>query len=150
MGDLGSTSESKTFVVGINYMSESCGRVSKPISFSDKISMNMVGQVREYSIRAMQELNDAIVKTDWSTMPYRIPFLVDVSGKVQTQTGTGVGNVTISYCHIDPATGVNSVVAGYCPLITFVTDKFGEYSGEIRVSNKDWVNIAEHINVTAS
>ena len=150
MGDLGSAPESKTFVVGINYMSESCGRVSKPISFSDMISMSMVGVVREYSIRAIQEIGGSLVKTDWSTMPYRIPFLVKVSGKVQTKSGAGVGNVTISYCHIDTTTGVDSVVTGYCPLISFVTDKFGEYSGEIRVSNKDWTNSAEHFNVTAS
>lgn len=131
-------------------MSESCGRISKPISFSDKISMNMVGVVREYSIRAIQTIGDQLKKTDWSTMPYRIPFLVQISGKVQTASGTGVGNVLISYCHIDPVTGVNSIMPGYCPLITFTTNKFGEYAGEIRVSNKDWVNTAEHFNVTAS
>lgn len=92
---MGSLESTKALAVGINYPSLGCGRVSQHISFVDKLSKNKVGVVREYSIRAVQDINGTISATGYTTMPYRIPFLVEVSGTVTTEAGSGVENVHV-------------------------------------------------------
>lgn len=138
----------KMLAVGINYPSLGCGRVSQHISFADKLSKNEVGAVREYSIRAVQDINGTVVATGYTTMPYRIPFLVKVSGTVKTQAGVGVQNVKVAYCHVDPDTAEMDTDTNYCPLQTFVTNKLGQFTGEIRVSNVKWDNVIEYFNVS--
>jgi hypothetical protein len=137
--------------MGINYASDKCGRTSKHISFADKLSMDMVGVVREYGISVIQTYQGAEnTVSSMTKAAYRIPFYADVSGQVTTIYGTGVPNVIISFCHIDPNTGLQSEVAGECPLKKFVTDKRGEFSGTIQVSQPSWVLTLEYFNVTAS
>jgi len=139
-------------VVGINYPSTGCGRISKHISFTDKESSKLVGQTREYAIRAIQTTNKSISDGDVTSvtvMPYRIPFYVQVSGTVKTVSGTGVDNVRVYFCHIDPATGRNDVNLAFCPLQVFTTDKRGQFEGEIRVSDPSWTNLFEYFNITA-
>jgi len=130
VGDLGSDISEKKFVVGINYPSTGCGRVSKHISFTDKESSKLVGQTREYAIRAIQTTKSSPVESDVTSvtvMPYRIPFYVQVSGTVKTGSGTGVENVKVSFCHIDPVTGLNDIRTAFCPLQVFTTDKRGQF-----------------------
>ena len=149
---MGSSEYSKTFVVGVNYPSSGCGRTAKHISFADKQSMKLVGQLFEYGIRAVQQPNKTLglVNTELSTAAYRIPFYVEVTGSVSTKAGTGVSGVSVNFCHVDPVTAVNEVNADYCPLQTFITDNRGQLNGFIRVSNVNWTNSVEYFNVTAS
>jgi len=152
VGDQGSDISEKNLVAGINYPSMGCGKVNKNISFVDKKSIEMVGQTREYAIRAIQTTKSSPVESDVTSvtvMPYRIPFYVQVSGTVKTGSGTGVENVKVSFCHIDPATGLNDVREAFCPLQMFMTDKRGRFQGEIRVSDPNWTNLVEYFNVTA-
>ena len=150
MGDLSSSSALKNFVVGINYPSSGCGRTSQHISFADRRHMNNLGQMFEYGVRAVQNIRGRNNVTFMTTAPYRIPFLTTVGGTVTTGSNVGVPGVKVSFCHIDPVTAVNDVDADYCPLQTFVTDKRGQFSGDLRVSNVKWVNQMEYFNVTAS
>jgi hypothetical protein len=85
-----------------------------------------------------------------TVMPYRIPFYVKVSGQVKTKSSVGVQNVVVSYCHIDPNTGVDDVDLSFCPYAQFITDVRGYYSGEIRVSNVNWKYTVEDFNITAA
>jgi len=151
VGDYGSSSDVKTFVIGINYPSFGCGRYSQHISFVDKVNSNSVGQIKEYGIRAIQQLNSSYEEvTSMSLMTYRIPYLVSIAGSVSTVSGVGVEGVTVSLCHIDPLTAVDDIDTNYCPLKQFTTDKRGLFSGEIRVSNPSFQNIIEYFNITAS
>ena len=146
MGNVDTAITSKTFVVGIPYASVGCGHVFSPISFVDKLNEDSVGLVKEYSIRTIQ--NGSL--SNVTSFPYRIPFRVLVSGQVVTQSGVGVEDVRVSYCHIDPLTGVNDLNTIYCPLLVLVSDKRGSFSGEVRVSDPDWNNLIEYFNVTAA
>ena len=157
-GNLGSKDSDKTFSVGINYPSRGCGRISQHISFADKVNMNSVGKIVEYGIRAIQTVTnmDDVSKpvfedqlTSMSKHLYRIPYLVFVSGTVKTKSGVGVENVTISYCHIDRNTGANDINSAWCPIASFVTDKLGQWQGQIEVSDINWINKIENFNITA-
>ena len=55
----------------------------------------------------------------------------------------------MSYCHIDRVTGQQDTDPNYCPLATFTTDKLGQWSGEIQVSDLKWTNKVENFYVTA-
>ena len=101
MGDAGSADYTKTFVVGIPFPSSGCGRIANFIYFSDKQSGSMVGQVREYGIRAVVKTSaagTALAVSNMTTMPYRIPFLVQVGGTVTTVSGSGMANVSVCVC----------------------------------------------------
>ena len=148
VGDYNSSEESKKFVVGINYPSYGCGRISQHISFVDQIHSKSVGQVKEYGIRAIQFVNGSEVLTNMSVMPYRIPFLADIHGSVQTLSGSGVEGVTVSFCHIDPLTGLENTNVDYCPFQKFRTDKLGLFSGEFRISDPLFNKPIEYFNVT--
>lgn len=150
VGDYQSAVESKTFVVGINYPSFGCGRVSKHISFADKVNAQAIGQIKEYGIRAIQLVNNAEEVTGMSVTPYRIPFLVQVSGSVLTTSRSGVEGVTVSFCHIDPLTAEEDTDQNYCPFKQFTTDKRGLFSGEFRISNPFFNNSVEYFDVTAN
>ena len=116
---------SKRFVVGINYASEGCGRTVNPIAYTDKLSQNDVGQIKEYGIRALQSPKP----TSMYLIAYRIPFLVEVTGTVKTKSGTGVSNVQVSYYHIDPNTGLidENNNGAYAPVNFFTTDFFWQF-----------------------
>ena len=135
-------------MVGISYPASGCGRTSRHISFSDKQSMSKVGQMFEYGVRSVQLIKGANQVSTMTTAGYRIPFLADMEGTVQTGSGTGVAGVQIRICHIDADTGVADTDSDYCPLQTFITDKRGQFKGEIRVSNVNWVNQIEYFIVT--
>ena len=151
MGDFGSLAESKKFVVGINYPSYGCGRQSHHISFVDNVNSNLVGQVKEYGIRAIQIINGSEeAVTSMSVMPYRIPFLVKISGSVSSVSGVGVEGVTVSFCHIDPLTAKEDIDANFCPFQSFSTDKRGFFNGEFRISSPVFSNLIESFNVTAN
>ena len=160
VGLFGTIDTSKTFAVGIPYSSAGCGRVSQHISFADKVNMNSVGVLLEYGIRAIQTYTDYdnvtnpnIVITNgitsMSKRQYRIPYLVYITGTVATQSGSGVEGVTISYCHISRVTGQRDTNLNHCPLATFVTDKLGQWSGQIQVSDIAWKNTIENFYVDA-
>ena len=158
-GNFGSSDTDKTFSVGINYASKGCGRISQHISFTDKVNMNSVGQLLEYGIRAIQTYtvsNDTgghtlMVDqlTSMSKRQYRIPYLAYVSGMVQTQSGVGVENVIVTYCHVDRKTGKRDLNHHYCPTATFTTDKLGQWLGEIYVSDISWNNKVENFFIEA-
>ena len=146
--------------MGINYASIGCGRTSNHISFTDKVNMNSVGQMLEYGIRAIQTYTNydstlspkpvmTNIVTNMSKRQYRIPYLVFVSGTVKTESGVGVEDVAVSYCHIDRVTGQADTDSNYCPIATFATDKLGQWSGEIHVSDLKWTNKVENFFVTA-
>ena len=160
VGALGSSDTDKRFCVGINYASIGCGRTSSHISFADKVNMNSVGQMLEYGIRAIQTYTNfdstlspkpvtANTVTNMSKRQYRVPYLVYVSGTVKTESDAGVEGVSVSYCHIDRVTGQQDTDPNYCPLATFTTDKLGQWSGEIQVSDLKWTNKVENFYVTA-
>lgn len=88
-----------------------------------------VGVVKEYGIKAIQKIKNILTSSNMTVAPYRIPFLVQVSGYVKTQAGTGVKNVSVEYCHLDRATSETDPIQSYCPLVTYQTDIFGFYSG---------------------
>ncbi len=91
VGDVNSPNDNKTFVVGINYPSHGCGRVSNHISFSDKLNLNAVGQIKEYAVKAVQgKDSSAQVYTSASVFAYRIPFLAEIGGFVKTNSQGGV------------------------------------------------------------
>jgi hypothetical protein len=74
----------------LSTQSMDCGRISQMFSNVDKPSIDDVGDVKEYAIRASQ--TDAQGKsspTNVTTIAYRIPFLIDVSGAVKTASGSG-------------------------------------------------------------
>lgn len=50
VGAPGSSESSKTFIVGINYPSFSCGRISQQINLKDSIRKNDVGLLYEYGM----------------------------------------------------------------------------------------------------
>ena len=104
----------------------------------------------EYGVRAVQSIRGRNNVTYLTTAAYRIPFLTSITGTVVTASGVGVPRVQVSFCHIDPDTAVNDQDTDYCPLQTFVTDKRGQFSGDLRVSNVNWVNQIEYFNVTAN
>ena len=91
--------------------------------------MNNVGQLFEYGIRAIQTYTisegsqSGTIMTDQLTKmtnhQYRIPYLVYVKGTVKTQSGTGVENITVSYCHIDRNKGQRDTNLVYCPIASF-------------------------------
>ena len=122
------------------------------ISFTDKQAYKYVGQVREYSIRAIQSITglDADNRlTSMSIAPYRIPYLAKLSGMIETKSNAGVGGVTINICHIDPITGKKDTRDNKCPFIQFTSDQRGSFNGDIRVSDILWNNMIEYFNVTA-
>ena len=158
VGNLGSTDSQKTFSVGINYASTGCGRVAQHISFADKVNMNSVGQMLEYGVRAIQtytnlDSNPPIQYTNqvtsMSKRQYRVPYLAYVSGTVVTQSGVGVEGVTVTYCHIDRNTGQNDTNPGFCPIASFTTNLLGEWSGQILVSDVNWIDTVENFYITA-
>ena len=93
----------------------------------------------EYAITATQSYfkgNGTIVApTEMFKFPYRIPFLVNIDGNVNYKGGGGVESVKVAICHIERSTQLPDANSQYCPLVTWVTDAFGHFSGEIRVSD---------------
>ncbi len=139
VGEFGGDDASKTNVVTIPTGQAGCGRKANPISFTDQISSMSVGQIMEYTISATQSFPNGsqtyLAPTEMFKFPYRIPFLVVVSGEVKYKAGGGVQGVSVAFCHLDRTTKVRDSNPQYCPLITLVTDVFGQFSGEIRVSD---------------
>lgn len=45
---------------------------------------------------------------------------------------------------------MNDADTNYCPLQTFVTNKLGQFTGEIRVSDTKWNNRIEYFNVSSN
>ena len=152
IGAQGSEQSSKSFVVGINYPSFSCGRLSEHISFLDTKRKNAVGQLFEYGVVAIE--SDSYIspstQTAMTIFPYRIPFYIRITGLVVDRDGVGVPHVGVNFCHIDSNTGKPDTDPDYCPVATFYTDKRGEISGELRVSDINWANLIESFDVTAS
>ena len=138
VGEPGSDDSTKTNVVTIPTGLSGCGRTSNPISFTDQISAMSVGQIMEYAISATQSpdgISTSLVPTEMFKFPYRIPFLVAIDGNVKFKGGNGVENVSVALCHLDKATSLPDTNPQYCPLITLITDLFGHFAGEIRVSD---------------
>ena len=112
---------------------------ANPISFTDQISSMSVGQIMEYTISATQSYPNGtgtyVAPTDMFKFPYRIPFLVVVNGDVKYKSGGGVQGVSVTFCHLDRTTQLPDANSQYCPLITLISDAFGHFSGEIRVSD---------------
>ena len=139
VGELGGSDATKTNVVTIPTGLAGCGRTANPISFTDQISSMSVGQVMEYAISATQTFpngsNSFLAPTEMFKFPYRIPFLVVVNGNVKYKSGGGVQYVQVAFCHLDKVTQLPDSNSQYCPLVTFVSDVFGHFGGEIRVSD---------------
>ena len=139
VGEVGGDDATKSNVVTIPSSLSGCGRTASPISFTDQLSTMSVGQIMEYAITATQSYfrgNGTIVSpTEMFKFPYRIPFLVNIDGNVNYKGGGGVESVKVSICHIDRSTQLPDTNSQYCPLVTWVTDAFGHFSGEIRVSD---------------
>jgi hypothetical protein len=145
VGALGSAGSTKISVVTISPGQLNCGRVANPISLADLISSPLVGQIREYGITATQNAYNAssvqnvcnatvpTATTVMTTFPYRIPFLTLVSGLVVSATGDPLVGVKIDICHVLKTTF--EVDAEFCPVITLLSDGFGHFQGEIRVSD---------------
>lgn len=116
--------------------------------------MNKVGRQVEYSIRVIQTYNQGgtVYKDQLSnvaSIAYRIPFYSKVRGIVKTPSGVGVPSVVVSYCRINPSTGLNDNNMFYCPVATFVTDSRGQYSGVVTQGGIDFKTTVEHFNVSA-
>lgn len=139
VGEVGSDDNTKTVVVTIPTGLAGCGRGANPISFTDQISSLSVGQIMEYGIAATQSYPNGtgsyIAPTEMFKFPYRIPFLVLVNGDVKYKNGGGVQYVKVAFCHLDKTTQLPDANPQYCPLVTFVSDAFGHFAGEIRVSD---------------
>ena len=139
VGELGGNDATKSNVVTIPSNLAGCGRTASPISFTDQLSAMSVGQIMEYAITATQSYfkgNGTIVApTEMFKFPYRIPFLVNIDGNVNYKGGGGVESVKVAICHIERSTQLPDANSQYCPLVTWVTDAFGHFSGEIRVSD---------------
>lgn len=151
MGAPGSSESSKTFIFGINYPSFSCGRIAQHINLKDSIRKNDVGRLYEYGIVAIQkDSSGEDTQSQMTIASYRIPFLVEVRGTVTNKNNIGVKNVRVEICHINSETGLNDANPNYCPLTDFKTDSRGEFSGEIRVADRNWANLVEYFRVTAS
>lgn len=139
VGELGGDDATKTNVVTISTGLAGCGRTASPISFTDQISSMSVGQIMEYGISATQSYpngsREYIAPTEMFKFPYRIPFLVVINGDVKYKGGGGVQYVKIAFCHLDKTTQMPDADSQYCPLITFISDVFGHFGGEIRVSD---------------
>ena len=138
VGELGSDDSTKTNVVTIPTGLSGCGRTANPISFTDQISAMSVGQIMEYAISATQSpdgISTVLVPTEMFKFPYRIPFLVSIDGDVKFRGGGGVEYVNVAFCHLDKATKLPDPNTQYCPVVTFITDLFGHFTGEIRVSD---------------
>ena len=139
VGEVGGDDATKTNVVTIPTGLAGCGRTSNPISFTDQISAMSVGQIMEYAISATQSYPNGtgtyVAPTEMFKFPYRIPFLVVINGDVKYKGGGGVQYVNVAFCHLDVVTQLKDTNPQYCPLVTFVTDVFGHFAGEIRVSD---------------
>ena len=139
VGEFGSDDSTKTNVVTISTGFTGCGRTSNPISFTDQISSMSVGQIMEYGISATQTYPNGtgtyIAPTEMFKFPYRIPFLVAINGVVKYKNGGGVQYVEVAFCHLNKETQLPDSNLQYCPLVTFVTDAYGHFAGEIRVSD---------------
>ena len=139
VGEVGGDDATKTNVVTISTGLAGCGRTANPISFTDQISAMSVGQIVEYGIYATQSYPSGsgtkVAPTEMFKFPYRIPFLVLVSGDVKFKGGSGVQYVNVAFCHLERKTKLPDINPQYCPLITFITDEFGHFAGEIRVSD---------------
>ena len=140
VGEQGSDDSTKTNVVTISTGLAGCGRTSNPISFTDQISAMSVGQIMEYAISATQTYPNGtgtyVAPTEMFKFPYRIPFLVIINGDVKYKNGGGgVQYVNVAFCHLDKTTQLPDSNTQYCPLVTFVTDAYGHFAGEIRVSD---------------
>ena len=140
VGEVGGDDATKTSVVTIPTSLTGCGRTSTPISFTDQISSMSVGQIVEYAITATQSYTNStgswVAPTGMFKFPYRIPFLVTVNGDVKYKNGGGgVEFVRVAFCHLDKSTQQPDTSSQYCPLITLVSDQFGHFAGEIRVSD---------------
>ena len=139
VGEVGGDDSTKTNVVTISTGLAGCGRTSNPISFTDQISAMSVGQIMEYGISATQTYPNGtgtyVAPTEMFKFPYRIPFLVVVNGDVKYKGGGGVQYVKVAFCHLNKETQLPDSNPQYCPLVTFVTDIYGHFAGEIRVSD---------------
>lgn len=139
VGEVGGDDATKTNVVTIPTGLTGCGRTANPISFIDQISSMSVGQIMEYAISATQSFPNGsstfVAPTEMFKFPYRIPFLVIVNGNVKYKNGGGVQYVQVAFCHLDRNTQLPDSNSQYCPLVTFVSDMFGHFGGEIRVSD---------------
>ena len=140
VGEVGGDDATKTNVVTIPTGLAGCGRNSNPISFTDQISAMSVGQIVEYAIYATQSFptgsgGTQLAPTEMFKFPYRIPFLVIVNGEVKFKGGDGVQYVDVAFCHLERTTKQPDPNPQYCPLITFITDEFGHFAGEVRISD---------------
>lgn len=90
VGAQNSELKNKHKVDEMSTQSMDCGRISQMFAHVDTNVVNDVGDVKEYAIRASQtNVLGQSSPTDVTTIAYRIPFLVDVSGYVKTASGTG-------------------------------------------------------------
>ena len=137
VGEQGADDSTKINVVTIPTGLAGCGRTANPISFTDQISVMSVGQIMEYSISATQTFPNGtgsyVAPTEMFKFPYRIPFLVVVNGDVRYKGGNGVQYVNVAFCHLDRMTQLPD--PKYCPLVAFISDIYGHFAGEIRVSD---------------
>ena len=119
--------------------------------------MHLPGREKTYLVRVIQsvfngDLGDyEDIESDVSSTRYRIPFYVPVNGRVTSRAGAGVEGVLVSLCHVNRTTGTaDAVGTPYCPLyLNTKSDIRGYFSGEIRVSNPDWLSTEETFIVSA-
>lgn len=133
-------------MVSVPYPADGCGRISTPISFTDRINADLVGRNLVYGVRAVLPTGP----TSLTTTNYRIPFIGTITGSVKTSTGAPVKDVTITLCHIDPNTGDDDTISTYCPLTDTKTDQRGLYSIDVRVSSYRWNSTTEQFRIIAS
>jgi hypothetical protein len=150
VGELGGLDQNKASAVTISPGQLGCGRTANPISVVDKLSWQMVGQIREYGITATQvSINASSTisvcnasssltygSTGITKLPYRIPFLAQISGYVKSSSGDAMPGVAVSYCHIDQMTQTDYSDPNFCPLFTVTSDVFGRFVQEVRVSDR--------------
>ncbi|KAJ1446359.1 hypothetical protein M885DRAFT_591847 [Pelagophyceae sp. CCMP2097] len=133
-----------TLIADIPIKSDRCGQPFSPISYYDRDVGDSPGTYVSYTVSTI----DADGKPEFSsTTRFTSPWVAAMSTAVVTRSGAPVQDALVTVYHLDDD---GSIDFKYAPLRAGLTDIFGDFVADLRVTDRSWTADTQHFLVNVS
>ncbi|KAJ1451351.1 hypothetical protein M885DRAFT_529968 [Pelagophyceae sp. CCMP2097] len=142
--------EKTTLIADIPTSSKSCGQPFSPISYYDRDVGDVPGTHVMYTVSTVKDGEPVDSTTALFTSPWVGMLTVSVVSALipkRTESGSPVRGVEVSVDHLLED---GSADDKYSPLVLGVTDNYGEFESEIRVTDRTWTAVKQHFLIQVS
>ncbi|KAK7249167.1 calcium ion binding protein [Aureococcus anophagefferens] len=131
-GDEASAAASPVLIAQVPTPSARCGRFFSPVAFNDRDTGQNPGTVVQYTVATVDAAGAVLTA---ATVEFTSPWLSELEVAVETESEAPVEGVTVAISHL---TSEGDRDAKYDPLVSGVTNVFGVYVVELRVTDYEW------------